>query len=542
MSYEVISKEEALDDLIARHAVIVVEGGVFGDESKGKVITAVANDPRVTMIGRWNGGQNAGHTIQLNGKQHVFHAIPSGILIPKKKKLCGPEMVIDPVTLVDEEIAGLQAAGIDYQHELVLDNFFIVTPYHKAMEAMRRENVSTLQGIAPAHASKVMKRGLRLDDLFLPPQAQREHIERDMEYFTALSAYRGLDAAALKDRLEKINEQRPGRIATHVIDFLAARDPVAYMIDLYQEKVVENEAFPRIHDTRRMLRLGLERGEKAVFEGSQSRFLSNAEATHWRSSTSADTSTAGIKAAAGYDQERFPSHTITVFKVPSSRVGLGANPAGYVPQDFFSSRGWNSMADLEGICDDFPAIRDQFFRWLETGRGETYKDPMRVVHIAEAMAIASAREHGEFGATSGKPRVCGFLDTVLANEAMQRTRGSVIISALDRYDTYPKVGLVTGYRVTTSTNPISRGKVYDEGELIEPGDEMPCENVLRHCQGEIALFPGWEKPIAGRTDLVELPEQLDSFLTQIAHHTGANIIAIGNGPRTEEMIYLRQRE
>ncbi|MDW7979544.1 MAG: adenylosuccinate synthetase, partial [Verrucomicrobiales bacterium] len=147
----------------------VIVGAQWGDEGKGKIIDVLTEDADVVV--RYAGGNNAGHTVFVNGQKFVLHLVPSGIL--HKRKLCviGNGVVVDPVGLV-EEIQGLRKLGVRVDGNLVLsETAHIVLPYHRALDAQREalkgknKIGTTRRGIGPAYADKAARVGLRVIDL-----------------------------------------------------------------------------------------------------------------------------------------------------------------------------------------------------------------------------------------------------------------------------------------------------------------------------------------------------------------------------------------
>ena len=218
LDFAVSSEEKVLYPLVDDHDVVVVGGAFFGDEGKGKTVAAIANHPSILLIVRTNSGENAGHTVWLNGVKYVFHLAPSGLLTGKKNAI-GPNCVMDPISFMETEIQQLIDNGIDYSN-LIVGNVTIVPPYQKILDALGRKNSSTLKGMSPAHSSKVRKKGLRLDDLFNDQDAQREIIKGDMEIYHALLRYKGVDEKTLIGRFQAMNEKVANRIPAHVMNFL----------------------------------------------------------------------------------------------------------------------------------------------------------------------------------------------------------------------------------------------------------------------------------------------------------------------------------
>jgi len=357
----VSTEEEVLYPLIEAHDIIIPSGAFFGDEGKGRAVKAIAQHPDVELVARLNSGENAGHT-NFDEFMHkfVFNLATSGLIIPGKKNVIGPNCVMDPISFMEKEMQQLIDAGIEYLSRLTIGNVMIVTPYHKIMDALGKPNSSTMQGMSPVHTSKVTKKGLRLDHVFNSPDIQRARLQEDMEmYYGALHA-KGMSETQVLEQLTELNKDLK-RIPDHVINFLKAKNKIDYIIDLYEDGVKNNDNFPRRGDVTHIIQQTLESRKKVLIEPAQSFFLSNNVETHWSSSTSADTTAAGTLAAAGVNVSKYRVLFYNIHKTPApSRVGLGSNPAGYVPQDYFSSQQINTLKDLEGICEDFDDIQRKF--------------------------------------------------------------------------------------------------------------------------------------------------------------------------------------
>ena len=189
------TEEDVLCPLIDESSCILVPGAYFGDEGKGKTVDAIARHPDVLVVARVNSGENAGHTvIGENGVKYDFHLCPSGLLCPGKVNMVGPECVMDPVSFMQREVKQLIETDVEYMGRLFIGNVHLVCPHHKLLDLIgswAAPNLSTLQGMGPVHASKAMRRGLRLDHLFNGrdgPGGSRARLERDMStYFGALA-------------------------------------------------------------------------------------------------------------------------------------------------------------------------------------------------------------------------------------------------------------------------------------------------------------------------------------------------------------------
>ena len=155
---------------------IVIVGAQWGDEGKGKVVDLLAED--ADAIIRFQGGNNAGHTIIRDGEEFKFHLIPSGILHPEKKSIIGNGVVLDPKVLLGE-IDGLRRRGVDVANLRISANAHLIMPYHVLLDTAgelklgKLEIGTTRRGIGPCYADKASRIGIRVlseevDDLALP--------------------------------------------------------------------------------------------------------------------------------------------------------------------------------------------------------------------------------------------------------------------------------------------------------------------------------------------------------------------------------------
>ncbi|MCP4198677.1 MAG: adenylosuccinate synthase [Proteobacteria bacterium] len=147
--------------------VVVVVGAQWGDEGKGKIVDILAADAEV--IARFQGGNNAGHTLVVNGKKTIFHLIPSGILHPARTCILGHGMVIDPVVLLEELDRLAQSGNLQGTNLKISNRGQVILPHHKLLDGMREKGSkpvgTTLRGIGPTYEDKVGRRGVRIADL-----------------------------------------------------------------------------------------------------------------------------------------------------------------------------------------------------------------------------------------------------------------------------------------------------------------------------------------------------------------------------------------
>ena len=537
--YTASTKEDILHPIIEGSDLLFVAGAFFGDEGKGKTVDAIANHKDVHCVVRVNSGENAGHTVfDQQGRKYVFHLAPSGLLIPNKLNLVGPECVMDPISFFRKEVSQLVRNDIDYSDRLLIGNCHVVTPYHKLLDLMLSgANASTLKGMSFIHSSKVKKRGIRMDHLYNDRSVAEARLKKDMQdYFACLKLLNYTEQDVLNE-IKKVNADGIPRIPPYITDFVTAKDKVSYLMDLYEKEVVQNPQFPKRGDVSHIIRSTLEDGKKVLVEGPQSYWLSNAAEKFWESSTSAQTCAGGLAAACRHNVSKYKITVLNIHKAPgSSRVGIGANPSSFVPQDFFSRNNIGTLNDLPpntfDSLEDFEEIHRKWF--ASVGKNGLVKPGLvNGWDLGAAMAIASSETHGECGATTKKPRVTGLFDCVAHAEVNQVQGPYLSISALDRGDVYDRLGLIVAYVYqhpqgkSTSTN----GRVLNNGDYVHPGDALPTEEAMKHCHPVVKTIPGWkDTPLyAGgswwknRDHSQPLPRNVCRFIGNIEHFTGAQV-------------------
>jgi adenylosuccinate synthase len=211
--------------------VVVVVGAQWGDEGKGKLVDVLAE--RADWVVRYQGGANAGHTVDLGDRSFVLHQIPSGILHPGVRCAIGNGVVLDPDTLFDE-IDGLVKAGVDVEGRLyVSERAHLVLPYHKQVDgasASSKAIGTTGRGIGPAYEDKIARRGVRVLDL-RHPERLREVVEKGAENARARLARNGSDLTVDVDAVLALLE----RLALRLL-------PVAEDVSLMVHRAIKADA------------------------------------------------------------------------------------------------------------------------------------------------------------------------------------------------------------------------------------------------------------------------------------------------------------
>ena len=554
--YVSFPKKRILENVVGTSQVIVVTGGYFGDEAKGKWGNILAE--LVDFVYRANSGANTGRTVYKDGIEFVFHNVPSAIV---DGKICyiGPDCVVDPISMMEEEILPLAEKGIDYS-PLKVGNFFITTPWDRIIDVLGSPtNSSTGVGIKPTHMSMKAKTAPRLDDLFSPRSDLGCILNKDMKtVYEGFIAQRGWSQNEIIRRLEEAREMNPRVVPTHVLDFAKSGMPIEFLASRYIEEVVNNPAFPKRVNAPHLLRQGLKGGLRVLIEGTQSYFLSNAVEQGHRFSTSADTTAAGVLASAGLNVGEYKPVIISVNKFPgSTRVGIGNIPGSFTDQDRFSTEKIISLKQFENACSDVDKVAAQYFNSInDKGLLEptVFKDETGEYFIGDAMAITCSRSMNEKGATTKKPRITGLFDCVMGAQLAAAQGPYTTISAMDRGDNFDKVGIVIGYAVHLPEEGNFKedeegkfvdcnGTKYRTGSVIKAGDAVPNSNVLQHCYSITKVMDGWkDNPLSQVKEGDNIPQTASNVVAAIEYYTRLRVIALGTGKNSEDAIYIRRKE
>ena len=274
----------------------IVVGTQWGDEGKGKVTDYLADQMRFVV--RYQGGNNAGHTVVAEGHLLKLHLVPSGILYPHLTSVIADGVVVDPGVLL-EEMDMLAGLGIDISRLVVSGNAHLIMPYHLELEKVTERHLgkhalgTTKRGIGPAYADKAARIGLRLQDLF-DPKIFREKLE-----------------VVLKEKnllLTKIYNRLPLSADRIVEDYRAYGDRLR----------------PHVTDTSKLLYEGLRAGENVLFEGAQGTLLDLDHGTY--PFVTSSNPVAGFALASAGVGPMEVDRVIGVTKAYVTRVGSGPFP------------------------------------------------------------------------------------------------------------------------------------------------------------------------------------------------------------------------
>jgi adenylosuccinate synthase len=389
---------------------VVIIGLQWGDEGKGKVVDLLTD--RAHVVGRFQGGHNAGHTLVVDGEKTVLHLIPSGILRDGVLCVIGHGVVLSPAALV-EEMDMLAGRGVPVADRLrVSEACPLILPYHMALDAAReraRGNApigTTGRGIGPAYEDKVSRRALRLCDL--------------------------------------LDQERFGEKLRLVLDYHN------FALEHYYE--AEPLEFDRVRDDALGALLDIDQGTFPYV-------------------TSSNTTAGGAATGIGIGP-RDIDYVLGIVKAYTTRVGSGPFPT------------------------------------------ELFDDVGR--HLGEC--------GNEFGATTGRPRRCGWIDIVALRRAVEiNSVSGLCITKLDVLDELAHIKLCVGYRL--------------DGEEL---DAPPVDSdALSRCEPVYEEMPGWKSSTIGLESAEALPAAARRYLDRVAGLVGAPVDIVSTGPDRRETIISR---
>jgi len=422
-------------------ACVVIVGVQWGDEGKGKIVDLLTRNAE--MVVRFQGGNNAGHTIVLRGEKFVFHLIPSGILYGGKKCIIGNGVVLDPEVLI-EEIEELKKRGYlkDDSQLMISEETHLILPYHRKID-LAREKIfkigTTGRGIGPAYEDKVARCGIRVIDL-MDEEIFREKLEANL---LQKNLY-----------LVEVLKEEPLRFSEIHDSYLRFRDRL--------EKYVR--------DTSTILHQAIEKGKPILFEGAQGTLLDLDHGTY-PYVTASNTVAGNACAGAGIGPTMIDS-IIGVAKAYTTRVGEGPFPT---------------------------ELKDEL--------GERIR-----------------QRGGEYGATTGRPRRCGWFDAVVVSHSI-RVNGirEIVLTKTDVLNDFEKIRICTGYRVN--------GKVLHQ---------VPTNlRMLQNAEPIYEEMEGWKKEIRKAKRFSELPLHARRYIKRIEELVKARITMVSVGSERNETIVIK---
>ncbi|MGC1157700.1 MAG: adenylosuccinate synthase [Acidobacteriaceae bacterium] len=424
----------------AKSAVVV--GAQWGDEGKGKIVDVLSE--RFSVVARYAGGHNAGHTVVINGEKFILQLVPCGVLRPGCRGVIGNGVVLDPMAFL-KETGRLRDLGIDVDSRLFVSNRAqVILPYHRMIElaaesAPGRQKIGTTsRGIGPAYEDKMARNGLRVVDL--------------------------LNTDLLKTHIE--NACREKNAIAHALFGTEPLDPA----QMYEEYAAAAEKIrPFVTDTALLLNRALREGHSLMFEGAQGTMLDIDHGTY-PFVTSSSSSAGGASTGTGVGPTLIGT-VIAVTKAYVTRVGEGPFPT---------------------------EINDSAGEELRK-RGQ------------------------EFGAVTGRPRRCGWLDLPLLRYSNEINGTEwLVITKLDVLDHLDWIPVCTAYEL----------------------DGKPCETMPEDVRGIEAIRPvytrlkGWKTSTEGVRSFEELPKAAQEYLRFMEKETGAKIGIVSTGPDRDQTLEL----
>ncbi len=417
----------------------IIAGAQWGDEGKGKIVDLLTAD--VDLIVRFQGGNNAGHTVIVDGKKYILHLVPSGILHEGKLCVIGNGVVLDPAVLF-KEIDVLKEQGIEVSEKnlRISDKTHIIMPYHKALDIARESHLAgkkigtTGRGIGPCYEDKVARIGVRAGDLS-QPDLVREKIAAALHEKNALFSHYGvpiMDTEAVFDEL------------------------MAYA----------HRFIPLCGDVSSLLQEAHAQNKSILYEGAQGVHLDIDHGTY-PFVTSSNTVAGNIFAGSGFAPAAFnlgeEARIIGITKAYTTRVGAGAFPT-------------------ELHCDDGERLRSL---------------------------------GGEFGATTGRPRRCGWFDAVIVRESVRLCGFTELcLTKLDVLAGFETLRVATAYEY--------------KGQVLSslPQGQGALEEVVPVYEE----FEGFSEDISACTSWEELPKAAKDYIRALERCVGTPIRLVSVGP------------
>ncbi len=427
---------------------VVVVGAQWGDEGKGKVVDLLTEHAQVVV--RFQGGNNAGHTLVVGTQKTVLHLIPSGILHSGKTCVIGNGCVIDPTVLM-KEIDGLRARGFlqDPTQLLISEHAHVIFPWHKHLDALREKSRggsaigTTGRGIGPAYEDKVARHGIRIRDLLDIERLRRRVKER------------------LPSALEEISHvARSAKAEEPLLDAEAIVSEYAVLGTRLKDFVGDGSLFLSEHARK---------GTRILFEGAQGTLLD-------------------------VDHGTYPYVTSSNTVAGNAAVGSGIGPT---------------------VIDRVMGITKAYTTRVGGGPFPT--------ELNDETGERLRKVGDEFGATTGRPRRCGWLDTVVLRYAA-RVNGlwGLALTKLDVLSGLDSLKICTAYELDGRRMTELPGELEDLSRVTPIYEEMP----------------GWEKPLAGARTLEDLPPTALRYVRRVEELVGVQVVCISVGAERGETILL----
>jgi adenylosuccinate synthase len=419
--------------------VDVLLGLQWGDEGKGKIVDALS--PDYDIITRFQGGPNAGHTLEFNGIKHILHTIPSGVFRKDQINIIGNGLVLDPIVF-KSEIDAITRLGVDLRERLFISRkAHLILPSHRILDAAseaakgKTKIGSTLRGITPTYMDKTGRNGLRVGDI---------------------------RSADFHEKYEFLKSKHKDILKLY---------RYSYDIKEYEDKwfegieVMKNYSFV---DSELLINNYLNQKKTILAEGAQGTLL-DIDFGSYPYVTSSNTICAGACTGLGIAPGKI-GQVFGIFKAYSTRVGSGP----------------------------FPTEQANVIGKLLRNKGQ------------------------EYGATTGRPRRCGWLDLpILKYAIMLNGVTQLFMTKADVLSGFSKIKVCTKYRVKSEEIDYIP---YDLSQVSEP---LYTE------------IEGWDKDISGISTKEEIPPELDNYMKFIENETGVPVKIVSVGPDREQIIFRK---
>ena len=421
----------------------VIIGTQWGDEGKGKVVDLLAADADVVV--RFHGGNNAGHTLVVNGEKTILNLVPAGVLHPGRICMLGPGVVIDPEVLVGE-IAALRKRGYlgEDRWLRISEAAHLIMPYHRAIDKARERlrgagSIGTTgRGIGPAYEDKMARTGIRVADLF--------------------------DEVGFRAALE-VNVREKNAY----LQALLGETPLAFDDILARYVTYREQLRPFLADTGTELRAALAAGRRVLLEGAQGMMLDVDHGTY--PFVTSSSCLAGAAAAGAGLPPRALDRVVGIAKAYTTRVGGGPFPT----------------------------------------------------ELTDALGERLRADGSEYGATTGRPRRCGWFDAVVVRHAVELSGiDGLALTKLDVLTGIDPLRVCTGYELG--------GRRLERPPAIERawGRVTPCYEEL----------PGWRESLGEARTLGDLPANARRYVDRLATLVGAPLALVSIGAQRDQTIRL----
>jgi len=417
-------------------SVTVLVGSQWGDEGKGKIVDILSE--KFDIVARYQGGANAGHTVEIGEKQYILHLIPSGILRDGVNCVIGNGVVIDPQALLDE-IKLLEDNGINVEGRLFISqNAHLIMPYHKLLDSISESGENKIgttgRGIGPCYIDKFDRKGIRIVDL-LNKNVLEKKLRRNVEEKNIL--------------LKKLYDDKGFDIEEIIKEYISF------------DKAIDSY----ITDVPLFLNNAITENKNILLEGAQGTFLDVDHGTY-PFVTSSNPTSGGACTGSGIPPNKI-DNVFGIVKAYTTRVGNGPFPT--------------ELTDKDG-------------------------EKLR-------------KEGAEFGATTGRPRRCGWFDAFLVRySSMINGIDTVAITKLDVLSHFEKIKVCIGYEIN--------------GKRIKsfPSDVEKLNNVTPIYE----TLDGWMEDISECKSYDELPQKTKEYLEFISNQAIIKIGIVSVGPKRKQ--------